>query len=336
MGTNEYQEGYGASARQMGFRKEPEEEALTRSCYRLPEDKGRGYILQLQYGDGLYVALGDYVLREPFARSYDVEEPCAEIYYLESGDIRNTENGKKTQRISRGVNVYASRGQKGKVLYGAQIAVRFITVALFGSYVQERIRQIYPEEGFDLAEARCWPRHFYDTPELALVFMQMKERLQSGETNRMYFESKLGEILMLIRSGAARSKRAGDGVSSRELPYLLRVKAELESRPTDPPTLEELCRLAGMGQTKLKALFKAAFGRTLHGCLKEARMKRALLLLADESLSIKQVAALVGMENAGKFAVLFRETFGRSPAEYRRSMNRVHVPKGDVQAEFGP
>ena len=50
-------------------------------------------------------------------------------------------------------------------------------------------------------------------------------------------------------------------------------------------------------------------------------MRRAKQLLADEKLSVKEISARVGYDNALNFSTGFRKRFGISPSEYRKQLS---------------
>ncbi len=53
--------------------------------------------------------------------------------------------------------------------------------------------------------------------------------------------------------------------------------------------------------------------------LRDLRLKKAVLLLQDPTLSIKEIAAAVGYKYVSDFDHHFKSTYGMRPGEYRRS-----------------
>ncbi len=87
----------------------------------------------------------------------------------------------------------------------------------------------------------------------------------------------------------------------------------LLERMTDPPTIPQLAGQSGLNECKLKALFKRTYGFTVHGFVKEQRLRRAQVLL-NAGMQVSEVAWAVGWENCGHFARAFRERFGCLPS----------------------
>jgi len=316
---------------QIGFNKTGN---FIESYYKLPQDKGNGYIYRLYHGDGLFIAIGDYVLDKPLERHYENEQMCLEIHYIESGDMFcNIEDGRKMQQLSPGINLYVNRQKPGRLCYGTGAQIQYISIILLEEYIENAIRREFPEKNFNWMQVLGWEQQHYDTPEIALTFMQLKHNLRSPQRKRMYYESKVGEILLLIMRQHQADKEKQQGLSpilTDDIRYMHLVKATIEQNILHPPTMPELCLLTGMGTTKLKASFKSAFGTTIHRYLKTARMKRALVLLLDNSMTVSMVAAAVGYKNAGNFAAAFKSIYTLSPNEYRKCLKTSITPTKEI------
>lgn len=84
-------------------------------------------------------------------------------------------------------------------------------------------------------------------------------------------------------------------------------------------TIEELSSRFHINQTTLKTTFKAVFGQSIGGYMKEYRIKRAKELLCCRDASIAEIACAVGYESQSKFAVAFRDITGLLPRDYRKA-----------------
>lgn len=109
----------------------------------------------------------------------------------------------------------------------------------------------------------------------------------------------------------------------------------LPGRPTDPRVAEiilqlrdmlrqkdalaELARRAGLSESRLSHLFRAATGWSLSEYAKRVRLAVGQELLESSPLSIKEVAAAVGMDRS-HFSRDFKTLCGLSPREYRLSV----------------
>lgn len=83
--------------------------------------------------------------------------------------------------------------------------------------------------------------------------------------------------------------------------------------------IDELARTVGVSRWHLERLTKRDTGTTPGRHLAAARMERAIALLAQPRLSIKEVSSRVGYGNANGFARDFRKHYGSSPRTWRRA-----------------
>jgi AraC-like DNA-binding protein len=77
-----------------------------------------------------------------------------------------------------------------------------------------------------------------------------------------------------------------------------------------------------MSESKLQRAFKDHYGMTVFDYGRECRLRRALDLLRMGSVSICQVADLVGYQHQTSFTAAFRDHFGFLPSEAKHGRNR--------------
>ena len=72
-------------------------------------------------------------------------------------------------------------------------------------------------------------------------------------------------------------------------------------------------------------MYRAVYGHTLTDAIHERRMLHAAIILAEDRLTIAQVAYECGFEDSGHFRRLFKRSKGMTPNAFRRLHLRVHV-----------
>jgi AraC-like DNA-binding protein len=77
-----------------------------------------------------------------------------------------------------------------------------------------------------------------------------------------------------------------------------------------------LARYCGLSAAYFSRTFKRATGLSFRAFLPQARVKRAMQLLAHESLTVTQVCFQAGYSNLSHFTVMFRRYVGLSPSVY--------------------
>lgn len=80
----------------------------------------------------------------------------------------------------------------------------------------------------------------------------------------------------------------------------------------------DLARKLHINEADLKRIFKQQYGVGLFGLLQQARFEKARLLLTEERLQIKQVAARIGYRHTTTFITEFRRYFGYTPLDLQK------------------
>ncbi|SFW20755.1 AraC-type DNA-binding protein [Sinomicrobium oceani] len=83
------------------------------------------------------------------------------------------------------------------------------------------------------------------------------------------------------------------------------------------PTIQQMARLLGVNQQRLKTDFKAYFDKTINEYVNELRMEKARELLQNTDLTNIAIAEQLGFESKSGFYRAFRKHFGCTPKEYR-------------------
>lgn len=101
------------------------------------------------------------------------------------------------------------------------------------------------------------------------------------------------------------------------LRHALRLISEDLRRPL---VLKEVARSVNLSETRLRSLFRAETGTTPARHLKSLKMRKTKELLEESFLNVKQVMFEVVISDRRHFARDFRELYGRTTREYRKSL----------------
>lgn len=88
----------------------------------------------------------------------------------------------------------------------------------------------------------------------------------------------------------------------------------------EPITVEQLARTFGYHRTHLSKMFKRTTGLSPLQYLMNIRMERAKMLLEGTAMTVAEIAAAVGFEDALYFSKKFRSWTGESPTAYRKTL----------------
>ncbi len=123
----------------------------------------------------------------------------------------------------------------------------------------------------------------------------------------------LADWLALSSEGRATlAKTAGQEASCRS-DRIQRALAFISSQIDTKFTATELANVCGVTARTISENFRAVFHKTVLACVTEERMRFALTLLQDRSLSMDMVAAKVGFQSSCGFAKGFFRTYGHMP-----------------------
>jgi AraC-like DNA-binding protein len=91
----------------------------------------------------------------------------------------------------------------------------------------------------------------------------------------------------------------------------------IASNPMRDWKAKELATIGKVSYSGLRALFRSSGQGTIHEHIQMARIDQARLLLADERLSVKNVATQLNFSSEYYFSHFFRRYAGMSPTKFR-------------------
>jgi AraC-like DNA-binding protein len=92
------------------------------------------------------------------------------------------------------------------------------------------------------------------------------------------------------------------------------------------PGIETTAKEIGVSPTKLKNDFKSIHNKSLYQYYSFHQMQAAYTLFSKKSGSVKEVAQLLGYENASKFTDRFKEQFGVLPSKLIQENTSIIIP----------
>lgn len=76
---------------------------------------------------------------------------------------------------------------------------------------------------------------------------------------------------------------------------------------------------------RMNAIFEKSNGLTIAEFIRQERMRRAAVMLAQSTLSVAEIAFEVGYENSANFSTVFKKFWGQSPLQMRKAaFGQVH------------
>jgi AraC-like DNA-binding protein len=139
----------------------------------------------------------------------------------------------------------------------------------------------------------------------------------------VYVQAKAIELMCLLINQLSETDRSVEFPelrNSRQDRLLREAREVLARRCAEGITLTQLSREVGLNRMALSSGFRRLFGMSVHDCLQKDRMQRAYDLLQRGDSAISHVAETVGFTHYCNFSTAFRQHFGCTPRDVRRSV----------------
>ncbi len=131
---------------------------------------------------------------------------------------------------------------------------------------------------------------------------------------------------------------AGETASTRSALVVDTVRAIILRNPGARVSIKAVADAAGLTPNHLSAAFRRHTGQTFVDFLTTRRLEQAEVLLRDPRISVADVAARAGFEDAGYFSRRFRQRHGMTPHAWRIAQPRIPIgnPSECAGHETGP
>jgi AraC-like DNA-binding protein len=155
------------------------------------------------------------------------------------------------------------------------------------------------------------------TPRMKHVIREiLQHQVTDQGLSAVFYETKITELFGCQLEQMSNAKTTPN-VPTLEKSKLIEVKRILEENYLNPPTLEQLSRLVGTNENKLKRGFKQQFGHTVYNYVLHYRMQNAAEWLDNKALSLEEIASKAGYTDGAHFSRAFKKVFGVPPGKYR-------------------
>lgn len=179
-------------------------------------------------------------------------------------------------------------------------------------------------------------KRYYDPQRLYLIkpingkinipLRQVLHLEMDSQFKKMYLKAKLLEIMALYFSYAAADKNTELNCPFLENPEdikrIRKAKQLLLAHVSEPLTIAQLSKLAGINEFKLKNGFKDLYGAPIHSYLNEYRMQEAIRMLEKCNYTVNEIAYMLGYNKASNFISAFKRKYGMTPKKYELELVR--------------
>jgi AraC-like DNA-binding protein len=157
------------------------------------------------------------------------------------------------------------------------------------------------------------------TPYMLQLIEGIKNCGVSGPMRNLLIQSKLLELLAMQMDQFRETVPMHHNIGYDEAEKLHQLKKYLDNHFLSELNLTQLSRICLLNEFKVKKGFKQLFGTTVFNYLRKLRMEYAGNLLRDCSMSVDEVADVLGYEHSQHFSVAFKKYSGIKPSGFRVS-----------------
>lgn len=153
--------------------------------------------------------------------------------------------------------------------------------------------------------------------DLGADFTQLCQRIEHAagvfHDRPAQAEARLWDLLWELSERTTRKQLR----ASKRHVALDRACRVIQARLSEPLSLADLATPAGVSPAHLTRLFRAEMGLTATDYLRRCRLDRALYLLTQSDVPIKEIACEIGIPDLHAFNKAIRRGFGIAPRELR-------------------
>lgn len=291
-------------------------------AYTFPSSLGNGWIYETNPVQGLFVSSWWFTSTSLLTYGLNCEIPGMLFLSFDCGSIKIVQNGRKTKVLNSRNHIYINPGVPVKFIFEKEEHICCTCLLISESFLKDMYQRGFLSRPLSLGIIQKWEDKDYNTPDLTLVTEQLKWEVRYSDIELNYYIYKVLELFSLIdhnisqhsRVTQKRSYHVSWDVKKKILSAVQLIHEDILS----PPSIEELAKVTTLSESKLHRCFKSEFGLSVKEYIHLEKMKKAMLLLADDELDISSIALKCGYKSPGMFTKAFKEIYHITPSQYRK------------------
>ncbi len=295
---------------------------LTDNRFEYPDKLAKGYAKVQLIEPGFSYRLVNYKLNTDFDC---ICQPATHFnlviyfYQVNSSDSLLFEVGNNrietTEKSYRAIIMSNSRlRQKLSLKKGTQ--VQGLTIQLTDAWLVEKI-QISNKKYYDLLKQDNFIQDVL-TAKQQKILADIFNHEESGMPE-LFVNSRILRLLENFLENILKTNMLEPrvSISSNDFKSILKIEGLLlENYNEEFPKIENLARIALMSESKLKKIYKQAFGMGLYEYYQKNRMHKAKEFLNSGAYTVSQVGAMLGYKNLSNFSAAFKKEFDELPKDH--------------------
>jgi len=291
----------------------------------IPPVMGAGSIRRIVLSAGMKLIVHRYTLNQDFVLNRvgnDAPNDLVSIIFHSNEATASVDTGEKADPLSRNTAFaiqIASTDLNSQIHFPAHAEIYFLVVGIMKDTLKELLAIKKPNSVVQTILNADPGFLFYESMsvEIHKLVKQVTDAREDNELGNFYQRLKVQELLYLVfEKLQKRESQRHSAVYKDDVEKLSLIRTAILSDLSVPPSLPELAKMAGFGETKMKDLFKQVFGDTIYNYYQRARMEEAAFLLKHGGLSVSETGYQLGFANLSHFGRLFEKYHGIKPKKY--------------------
>lgn len=291
----------------------------------IPPALGTGSIKRVTLSAGLKLVIHRYKLNQDFILNRigsDAPNDLVSVIFHSNEAGATVDTGDQADPLSRSsafaIQV-ASTDLNSRITFPAHTDIYFLVVGILKDVLKELLAIKKPNATVQTVLQAAPGFLFYESmsPDIQKLVKQVTEVRADNELATFYQRLKVHELLYLVfEKLQKREAQHHSAVHKDDVEKLFLIRTAVLSDLAVPPSLPALAKMVGLGETKMRDLFKQVFGDTIYNYYQQARMDEAAFLLKHGGLSVSETGYQLGFANLSHFARLFEKYHGVTPKRY--------------------
>jgi len=291
----------------------------------IPPVMGAGSIRRISLSAGLKLIVHRYKLHHDFILNRvgnDAPSDLVSVIFHSNEVTASVDTGEKANPLSRSSAFaiqIASTDLNSQIRFPANTDIYFLVVGIMKDTLKELLAIKNPNSVVKTVLNTEPGFLFYESMsvEIHKIVKQVTDAREDNELTNFYQRLKVEELLYLVfEKLQKRESQNHSSIHKDDVEKLSLIRTAILSDLSVPPSLPELAKMAGFGETKLKDIFKQVFGDTIYNYYQQARMEEAAFLLKHGGLSVSETGYQLGFANLSHFGRLFEKYHGVKPKKY--------------------
>lgn len=201
-----------------------------------------------------------------------------------------------------------------------QELLKYFQIQINYNYISNLINPDSNKESADILESMIRNNYIflhkqtppYMTVEMHMILREIVSYSKKGVMQKLFVEAKIIKLLILIFEQFNEKNTVEETPKTPSM-----IKKFVDENYHKNIKVEEIGKLIGINQNKIRKEFKAQYHMTVSDYIAELRMLKAKKLIINKKIMIKEIAIECGYEYVQNFTRAFKKKFGVSPEKLR-------------------